>query len=121
MSANHHVAGFVHLRHSTVRGISMIDPNQGASPETLDRLLEESYERTRLQILQAVEQQLTDYGMTWDDLASKLGWGDTGAGVKQYVGSWDHVSPIDLNQIAAVFSAEIYVIFRPRFPWVPRR
>jgi len=100
----------------------MIDPNQGASQETLDRLREESYERTRLQILQAVEQQLADYGMTWDDLAEKLKWGDmSGQEVKAFTGDGLDVGIQGLNEIAAVFSAEVYVIFRPRFPWVPRR
>jgi hypothetical protein len=110
------------LCHSAVRGLPMIDPNQGASQETLDRLREESYERTRLQILQAVEQQLADYGMTWDDLAEKLKWGDmSGQEVKAFTGDGLDVGIQGLNEIAAVFSAEVYVIFRPRFPWVPRR
>ena len=98
----------------------MVDPNQGTSQETLDRLREESYERTRLQILQAVEQQLTDYGMTWDDLAEKLKW-PSGQGFKGFVGDGQDLNIASLNEIAAVFSAEVYVIFRPRFPWVPRR
>jgi hypothetical protein len=107
----------------------MIDPNKGTSQETLDRLRAESCERTRLQILQAVEQQLTDYGMTWDDLAEKLQWQQqddpcypilTGNEVKQCIGT-GRMEIEDLNQVAAVFSAEVYVIFRPRFPWVPRR
>lgn len=105
----------------------MIDPNQGASPEALDRLRQESFERTQVQIIQAIEKQLEDYQMTWDDLAAKLQWPfrneDTlcdGQIIKQLAGDVA-LSIVDLNDIAAVFSAEVYIIFRPRFPWIPKR
>ncbi len=105
----------------------MIDPNQGTSPESLERLRQESLERTQIQILQAIEKQLEDYQMTWDDLADKLQWpsrrDDThcdGQTVKMLAGE-EFLNLYDLNEVASVFSAEVYIIFRPRFPWVPKR
>jgi hypothetical protein len=115
----------------------VIDPNKGTSQPVLDRLRDESYERTRLQIYEAIQKQLDDFEMTWDDLAEKLDWSVelrtlspsgqvvqdwvimSGEQVKQRIGC-DPISLRNLNQIAHVFSAEAYMIFRPRYPWIPK-
>jgi len=101
----------------------MIDANRGATEETLRRLQEESYERFRTELFKSVEQLLTDFEMTWDDLAEKLKWPwlsrsryMTGAEIKQHLGI-KPLTTFTLNEIAAVFSAEPYVIFKPRLPW----
>lgn len=116
-----------------------MNPNKGTSDEVLRRLKEESYERLRANIFEAVRKQLDDYGMTWDDLANALcrfrdknricpmwrifdrqllNWRDkTGQEVKETIGNGFLTSDM-LNEIAHAFSAEVYVIFRPRFPFV---
>ena len=91
----------------------MIDANRGATEETLRRLQAESYERFRLELFKSVEQLLADFEMTWDDLAGKA---MTGKQLKEIVGS-GNIDLENLNEIAAVFSAEPYVIFKPRLPW----
>jgi hypothetical protein len=114
----------------------MIDANKGASEETLRRFKEASYERFRIELIASIERLLDDFEMTWDDLAEKLQWKQHdgtiytacfgpllgGAGVKKYIGG-ESVTPFDLdikelNEIAHVFSAEPYIIFRPRFPYI---
>jgi len=100
----------------------MKDPNRGASEEVLARLKEASYEKLRLEIYRAVEKKLEDFEMTWDDLANKLAWPDgEGSYISGSVIKMDMADgPIEtdeLNQIAAVFSAEVYIIFRPRQPY----
>ena len=105
----------------------MIDPNKGVSTEKLELLRQESYERMCTQLKTAIEQKLTDYQMTWDDLAKKLQWkwnkytGDrimSGIEVKSMVGGGCNLNLDHLNDIAHVFSAEVYVILRPRYPWI---
>lgn len=107
----------------------MIDPNKGASQNLLDRLREGSYERFHTQLLEAIETLLNDFEMDWDDLAEKLHWPLseyrvpirylTGQEIKQIIG--DDLSSDELNDIAAAFSAEPYIIFRPRFPWIEKK
>ena len=96
----------------------MIDPNKGCSDETLRRLKEESYERFRIELFEAVKKKLEDYQMTWDDLADRLQWEGVNDGdmLKKEIGA-DLLTVEELNQIAHCFSAEVYPIFRPRFPW----
>jgi hypothetical protein len=94
----------------------MIDPTKGASEETLRRLRDESYERFRLQLFKSFEQLLADFEMTWDDLARVSGYG-TGDFFKNALGTQNSLTLFDLNTLAAIFSAEPYVVFRPRFPW----
>lgn len=95
----------------------MIDANKDTSDEVLRRLREGSYERFRLQLFKAVEQLLADFEMTWDDLATVIGYG-TGGFFKNALGTTNSLTLTDLNEIAAVFSAEPYIIFRPRKPWI---
>jgi len=98
----------------------MIEANRGASEDSLRRAKEESYERFKLQMLEAIERQLEHFEMTWDDLAARLCWSSppmTGQEVKKKVGDNGTTDEM-LNDIAHVFSAEIYMIFRPRWPWV---
>lgn len=100
----------------------MIDPNRGASQSVLDRHREASYERFRIELFEAVKSLLRDFDMTWDDLADRLAWPSnetyqSGDGVREAIGQQD-LSLEELNEIAHVFSAEPYIIFRPRAPWV---
>jgi len=101
----------------------MIDANKGASEEVLRRLKEESYERFRIQLYEAVRKLLFDFEMTWKDLADKLSWQSpfggvcTGDEIKKIVGSLS-LRVEEINQIAHCFSSEPYVIFRPRQPWI---
>ena len=96
----------------------MIDANRGATEETLRRLQAESYERFRLELFKSVEQLLADFEMTWDDLAHKINKNMSGTEVKFYVGGDIHDIDVRMiNEIAAVFSAEPYIIFKPRLPW----
>ena len=99
----------------------MIDANKGASEEVLRRLKAASYERFRTELITAIERLLDDFQMTWDDLAARVSFEGqevvmTGDILKSAVGSM----PLDtgeLNDIAHIFSAEPYIIFRPRFPY----
>lgn len=99
----------------------MIDPNRGASGEILTQQKEVSYERLRLQLFEAIEGKLAEFGMTWDDLADRLRWGSPNGGflkgrtLRREVGIGPLTSE-DINAIAHCFSAEVYIIFRPRFP-----
>jgi hypothetical protein len=96
----------------------MIDANKGASEETLRRFKEASYERFRIELIASIERLLDDFEMTWDDLAKKLMWFSlTGSGVKDRLGG-AYIGVEELNEIAHVFSAEPYIIFRPRFPYI---
>lgn len=100
----------------------MIDPNRGASRSVLDRHREASYERFRIELFEAVKSLLRDFEMTWDDLADRLCWNQYGKyfrgdRVRGEIGS-GLLSAKELNDIAHVFSAEPYVLFRPRAPWV---
>lgn len=94
----------------------MIDPNRNTSPDVLVRLRDESYERMQSQLLVAIETLLTEFQMTWDDLAVKLGCDRSGGGSLVRSAMTD-LTPDALNDIAHVFSMEPYIIFRPRQPW----
>lgn len=108
----------------------MIDPNQGASEELLKRLKEGSFERFQTQLLEAIEILLNDFDMTWDDLANKLQWPWnryrtpvrilTGQEIKSFISNegYGEMTLGHLNDIAAAFSVEPYIIFRPRMPWI---
>ncbi len=95
----------------------MIDPNKGCSQSVLKRLQDASNERFRIELFKAIEKLLEDFDMTWDDLAWKYGWNGSGASFKTYLGDSDEVTLKELNKVAAVFSSEPYIIFRPRKPW----
>lgn len=104
----------------------MIDANKDTSPEVLERLREASYERFRIQLLNAVEKLLEDFEMSWDDLAWKLQWNIfpeevgrvmSGEQVKREIGE-SFLTDEEFNDIAHCFSAEPYIIFRPRKPWI---
>jgi len=100
----------------------MIDPTRDTTPETLRRLQDASFERFHRSLMDAIEQMLIDFEMTWEDLTKKANLRRGGEGVlslKEYVGK----SPLtmeELNAIAAAFSAEPYILFRPRFPWTQK-
>jgi len=96
----------------------MIDPNKGCSDETLRRLKEESYERFRIELFASVKQLLDGFQMTWQDLADRLQWEQVGTAdlLKQEIGA-KMLTVEELNQIAHCFSADVYLIFRPRYPW----
>lgn len=97
----------------------MIDPNRGASEEVLNRLRDESYERMRIELFNSIKQLLSDHDMTWDDLAEKLQWYNPpwdGVCLRRKVGK-GILSMEELNDITHCFSAEAYIIFRPRFPF----
>ena len=101
----------------------MIDANRGTSEEALRRLKAASYERFHIELITAIERLLDDFQMTWDDLAVRLcadpEWVVNtlqGSNLKSYVGGFP--LPLnELNAIAHIFSAEPYIIFRPRFPY----
>uniref|UniRef100_A0A6M3KQ56 Uncharacterized protein n=1 Tax=viral metagenome TaxID=1070528 RepID=A0A6M3KQ56_9ZZZZ len=98
----------------------MNDPNRGVSQELLTLYKRESYERFRLQLFEAIEILLTDFEMTWDDLADKLQQltcvGTSGITLKQKIGWSESLTDEFLNDVAAVFSMELHLIFRPRLP-----
>ena len=101
----------------------MIDSNKGVSTEMLELLRQESYERMCTQIKTTIEQKLIDFQMTWDDLAERLQWEDDGGDIAngqqvKYFWEAEERTLVELNDIAHVFSAEVYVIFRPRYPWI---
>ena len=96
----------------------MIDPNKDTSEEVLQQYKQASYERFRTQFASAVEQKLTDFDMSWDQLTEQLNWGCIkGGGVKKIVRS--RVLDVEqMNDLAHVFSCEPYIILRPRLPWI---
>lgn len=96
----------------------MINANRNASAEVLQQHKELSYERFRTQFAEAVEQKLIDFEMTWDDLAEKLQYkGTNGDYIKNMVRTGGLVSEV-MNDLAHIFSCEVYVILRPRKPWI---
>lgn len=107
----------------------MIDPNRHTTPTVLQRLKEGSEERFRIMLFTTVKRNLDDFNMTWDDLAKKLHWHwnrqttpvryFTGEEVKAAIGGhgFKTMNIIDINDITHVFSAEPYIIFRPRKPY----
>lgn len=103
----------------------MNDPNKGTSELVLWRLKEASLERFRIELFNAVKKLLEDFDMTWGDLAKKLDWQAYGPlghhdmkpeELKTEIGV-NELSLKELNDIAHVFSAEPYIIFRPRKPF----
>jgi len=94
----------------------MIEANRGQTEEVLLALKAESYERFRIQVFQGIDMLLKDFEMNWDDLAKKLGLRRSGESLKHYVGTCS-LRVEEINAIAHIFSAEPYLIFRPRFPW----
>ena len=100
----------------------MINPNRDASEDVLRRLKEGSYERTRVELKCSVEAKMKDFDMTWDDVGRLLGidadenqmWNQY---AKQHIIE-EGMTLEDLNEIAHIFSCELYIIFRPRDPWI---
>ena len=91
----------------------MINPNRDASEDVLRRLKEASYERTRNELKCSVELLLEDFSMTWKNLESILMTNTPKKDIVQ-----DEMTLRQLNEIAHLFSTELYIIFRPREPWV---
>lgn len=100
----------------------MINPNKEASSDVLERLKAASYERMRAELKCSVEAKMKDFDMTWDDVGRLLGidadenqmWNQY---AKQHIIE-EGMTLEDLNEIAHIFSCELYIIFRPRNPWV---
>lgn len=96
----------------------MINPNKDASEDVLRRLKDGSYERMRVELKNSIELKLRDFDMTWDDIAEKLERGLLGPEIKNMIIDHPDLNLTDLNDIAHLFSCELYIIFRPREPWV---
>ena len=103
----------------------MIDANKGTTNEVLRRLKEGSEERFRIQLFEAITMSLDTFGMTWQDLAEKLQWFayfdvprrlKSGDEIRNHIGR-NNLTIVEMNEIAHVFSAEPYIIFRPRKPY----
>ena len=97
----------------------MINPNRATSEDVLRRLKEASYERVRVELKCSVELLMKDFDMTWDDIGRllEIRHGESRAAIaKQYVVQ-GYMSLSTLNTLAHIFSAEPYIIFRPREPW----
>lgn len=102
----------------------MINPNRETSETVLRRLKEASYERMRVELLNTVELLMKDFDMTWDELGELLGFEPTGKTDTETRADrvrW-HITQggmylTELNALAHIFSAEPYIIFRPRMPW----
>ena len=101
----------------------MKNPNRGASKDLLQRYKEASYERMRVELKCSVELLMQDFDITWDDLACMMGMNTwcheklRAAVLKQKIIQGE-LSLNDLNTLAHLFSAEPYIIFRPRLPWI---
>ena len=102
----------------------MIDPNRGASKEVLRRFKEASYERLRVELKCSIELLMRDFDMTWDDIGRLMGMAE---GLRRGLNRAETVKKKviqgsltlnDLNTLAHLFSAEPYIIFRPRLPWI---
>jgi len=101
----------------------MINPNRGTSSDVLERLKTASYERMRVELKNSVELLMKDFGMSWNDLGRLLGM----KGIEKNP-MWESyakeniieegMSLEELNELAHIFSTELYIIFRPRNPWV---
>ncbi len=94
----------------------MIDANKGTTPNALRSLKQGSEERFRIQLFEAVRMSLYQFKMTWQDLADRLPIRRSGGSLKKYVGQND-LTITEINEIVHVFSAEPYIIFRPRKPY----
>jgi hypothetical protein len=64
--------------------------------------------------------KITDYKMTWGDLARKLAGHEVPETMAKVlvVGGIADMQLSELNEIAHALSAEVYVILRPRYPFV---
>lgn len=101
----------------------MINPNKGTSEDVLSRLKLASKERMLIEIKDTIDTHLKEFKMSWDDLARLLGMPEQNARkesrslilMRRILNGKFTVN--DLNTIAHLFSAEPYIIFRPRFPW----
>ncbi len=97
----------------------MINPNRDTSDSVLRRLREASYERMRVELKCSVELLMKDFDMDWKDLARLMGGEKAllrGSELRWKV-IQGQLSLEQLNNIAHIFSAEPYIIFRPRLPW----
>jgi len=101
----------------------MIDANRGTSEEVQKRLREGSAERFQTQLFESIRLLLNDFQMSWDELAEKLQWpyqivrGVRSGGNVRFRISHHDLTVKEINEIAHVFSAEPYIIFRPRKPY----
>ena len=107
----------------------MINPNRETSEYVLRRLKEASYERMRVELKCSIELLMKDFDMDWDDLAGNLKWPWnrhhtsirflSGEEVKRVIidEGYYPLTLDTLNEIAHIFSTELYIIFRPREPW----
>ena len=101
----------------------MINPNRDTSEEVLRRLKEGSYERMRTELKCSIELLMKDYDMTWDDIGRLLGMSHYAKEPQRRANKMrkkiieGSLTLNDLNTLAHLFSAEPYLIFRPRFPW----
>ena len=100
----------------------MINPNRNSSEDVLRRLKAASYERMRIELKNSIEILMRDFDMSWNDVGRLLGM----KGIEKNP-MWESyakeniieegMSLEELNELAAVFSCEPYIIFRPREPW----
>ncbi len=99
----------------------MINPNRDTSEEVLRRLKEGSYERMRVELKNSVEAKMRDFDMSWDNMGDLMGIGrslyNRGCQAKYKV-VMGNMTLFQLNDLAALFSCEPYIIFRPREPWI---
>lgn len=103
----------------------MINPNQETSEEVLRLLEEGSYERMRVELKNSVEAKMRDFDMTWDDLGRLLGWepdtlgnGPSRGDTARWKILQGQITLAELNTLTHIFSCEVYIIFRPRDPWI---
>ena len=89
-----------------------INPNRDTSEEVLRRLKEASYERMRIELKCSIEMLMKDFDMDWNALCPLLMTNTPKKDIIQ-----DNLTLAQLNDIAHIFSCEIYIIFRPRNPW----
>lgn len=103
----------------------MINPNRETNEETLRRLKDGSYERTRVELKNSVESKMRDFDMNWDDLGRLLGIetrtpgnGPSRGDTAKWRVLQGQMTLTELNALAHIFSCEPYILFRPRDPWV---
>lgn len=103
----------------------MINPNRETSEEVLRRLKEGSYERMRVELKNSVEAKMKDFGMSWDDIGRLLGFeieppdeGPSRGDIAKWKVLQGQITLVELNALTHLFSCEVYIIFRPRDPWV---
>lgn len=103
----------------------MENPNREASLEVLERLKQGSYERMRVELKNSVESKMRDFDINWDDLGRLLGIAKMPEDCNLSRGDtakWrivqGQITLAELNTLTHIFSCEVYIIFRPRDPWV---